>query len=115
VQTTGPPVRLAPRPDPAALLRAHGQEEYLRMSTVLGQALDSDVLPQDAGTKDFTAALPSAVKNQALRDARSIWKRSLALGVIPILRKPICQWNNQHWRIEGDTLIIPVCQDGQVG
>ena len=57
---------------------------------------------QGASTKDFTAALPSAVKNQALRDARSVWKRSFELGRIPVLRKPICQWNNQNWRIERD-------------
>jgi IS605 OrfB family transposase len=36
------------------------------------------------------------------------------LGIIPVLRRPICQWNNQNWRIEGDTLLIPVCQNGQV-
>ena len=106
-------VRLYPTPAQAAHLRAHTQE-YLSTINVLVQALDSDVLPQDASTKDFTAVLPSAVKNQALRDARSVWKRSFALGVIPVLRKPICQWNNQNWRIEGDTLLIPVCQDGQV-
>ncbi|HEV8190303.1 MAG TPA: hypothetical protein VGP82_02300 [Ktedonobacterales bacterium] len=85
---------------------------------MLVQALDSDVLPQggeDASTKDFTAALPRAVKNQALRDARAVWRRSFELGVIPVLRKPICQWNNQNWRIEGGSLAIPVCQHGQVG
>ena len=72
---------------------------------------------EGASTKDFIAALPSAVKNQALRDARSVWKRSFELGSIPVLRKPICQWNNQNWRIEGDErqLLLPVCQDGQVG
>jgi putative transposase len=84
---------------------------------VLVAALDSDVLP-DGGkgfsTKDFTAVLPSAVKNQALRDARSVWKRSLALGVIPVLRKPICQWNNQNWRIEDSALVLPVLQAGTV-
>jgi IS605 OrfB family transposase len=112
------PVRLYPTPDQAAFLRAHCQD-YINTVNALVQALDSDVLTQDASTKDFTAALPSAVKNQALRDARSVWRRSFELGVIPILRRPICQWNNQNWRIEssfkGETLIIPVCQDGQVG
>jgi putative transposase len=111
------PIRLYPTLDQAAILRAHCQE-YIGTINVLVQALDSDVLPDgglDASTKDFTAVLPSAVKNQALRDARSVWKRSFELGVIPILRKPICQWNNQNWRIEGDTLIIPVYQGGHVG
>ncbi|MGH2516281.1 MAG: RNA-guided endonuclease TnpB family protein, partial [Ktedonobacterales bacterium] len=115
MKTTGP-VRLYPTPEQAALLRAHCQE-YISTINVLVAALESDVLPDGgtgASTKDFTAALPSAVKNQALRDARSVWKRSLALGAIPILRKPICQWNNQNWRLEGDRLIIPICQDGKV-
>jgi putative transposase len=116
LQTTVP-VRLYPTPEQAALLRAHCQE-YLSTVNVLVHALDSDVLPkggEDPSTKDFTAALPSAVKNQALRDARSVWKRAFELGVIPVLRKPICQWNNQNWRLEGDMLLIPVCQNGQVG
>jgi len=116
------PIRLYPTPDQAALLRAHCRE-YISTINVLVQALDSDVLPEGGkatSTADFTAALPSAVKNQALRDARSVWKRAFDLGVIPILSKPICQWNNQNWRIErgdgdqGDTLLIPVCQDRQV-
>jgi transposase len=111
------PVRLYPTPDQAAILRAHCLE-YISTVNVLVAALDSDVLPdggKGVSTKDVTAALPSAVKNQALRNARSVWKRSFALGVIPVLRTPICQWNNQNWRIEGDTLLIPVSQNGQVG
>jgi IS605 OrfB family transposase len=114
------PVRLYPTPEQAILLRAHCQE-YISTINVLTQALDYGALPDDGkgtSTKDVTAALPSAVKNQALRDARSVWKRSFALGRIPVLRKPICQWNNQNWRIEtqakGETLLLPVYQDGQV-
>lgn len=109
-------VRLYPTPEQAAILRAHCQE-YISTVNVLVAALDSDVLPdggKGASTKDFAAMLPSAVKNQALRDARSVWKRSFALGVLPVLRKPICQWNNQNWRIEGDRLLVPVCQNGNV-
>ncbi|MGH2514488.1 MAG: RNA-guided endonuclease TnpB family protein, partial [Ktedonobacterales bacterium] len=111
------PVRLYPTPEQATLLRAHCQE-YISTVNVLVAALDSDVLPnggRDTSTKDFTAALPSAVKNQVLRDARSVWNRAVVLGVIPVLRKPICQWNNQNWHSEGETLVLPVCQDGQVG
>lgn len=115
------PVRLYPTPDQAAILRAHCQEYISTVNStvnVLVAALDSGVLPEDgegASTKDFTAALPSAVKNQVLRAARSVWRRSFELGIIPVLRKPICQWNNQNWRIEGERLLIPVCQVGQVG
>ncbi len=109
-------VRLYPTPEQAANLRAHCQE-YISTINVLVAALDSEVLPdggQGISTKDFIAVLPSAVKNQALRDARSIWKRSFVLGVLPVLRKPICQWNNQNWRMAGETLVVPVSQGGKV-
>ena len=92
-RVTRVPVRLYPTPDQAALLRAHCQE-YSRTIHGLVQALDSDVRPaggQDARTTDFTAALPSAVKNQALRAARSVWRRWAEWAVLPVLRRPICQ------------------------
>ena len=110
-------VRLYPTPAQAAILRAHCQE-YISTINVLVAAVDSDVLPdggKGTSTKDFTAALPSAVKNQALRDARSVWTRSLTLGVLLMLRTPICQWNNQNWRMEGATLLVPASQDWACG
>jgi IS605 OrfB family transposase len=54
------------------------------------------------------------VKNQALRDARSLFKRSLELERLPVLKKPICQWNNQNWQIEHGRLTLPVCVDGKI-
>jgi hypothetical protein len=108
-------VRLSPLPEQAALLRAHCQEDSSTI-TVLTPAQDGGVLPDDgegASTQAFTAALPSAVKHQASRDAHSVWKRACALGRLPVLHQPICQWNNQHWRIEGNTL-LPLHQDSQV-
>jgi hypothetical protein len=87
----------------------------MRTVNVLVQALDGEVLPEGATTADFPAALPSAVKNQALRDARSVWHRSCALGMLPIVRRPLCQWNNQNWRLDGQMLLLPVWQDGKTG
>jgi len=106
-------IRLYPTPEQAALLRAHCQE-YIAVVNVLTRAIDADVLPEGASTKDFVAALPSAVKNQALRDARSVWKRSLDVGHLPVLRKPICQWNNQNWRITDGLLYLPLVRDGKI-
>ena len=57
-----------------------------------------------------TAALagdePQGVAELVRRDARSVWKRSFALGVIPLLRTPISPWTNPNWRVEGDTLSL---------
>ena len=98
------PIRRDPTPEPAAILRAHCQE-YSSTSNVLVAALESEGLPEGGkgvSTQDFTAMLPSAVKHQAFRDARSVWNRSFTRGVLPVLRKPICQWNTQNWRSEGE-------------
>ena len=106
-------VRLYPTAEQSRLLMAHCME-YISTVNVLVQALDADMLEDGFSTKDFTAALPSAVKNQVLRDARSLYKRSLELGVIPVLKKPICQWNNQNWQLKNGFLLIPLYVDGKV-
>jgi putative transposase len=107
-------VRLFPTPEQSRLLMAHCQE-YIGTVNALAAALDADVIPHEGfSTKDFVAALPSCVKNQALRDARSVFKRSLELDWLPMLKKPICQWNNQNWQIEQGRLTLPVCLDGKI-
>jgi hypothetical protein len=91
---------------------AHAQE-YISTVNVLISALDADMLPDGFSTKDFTASLPSAVKNQVLRDAHSVFKRSLELECIPVLKKPICQWNCQNWQMGATTLTLPVSINGK--
>ncbi len=105
-------VRLYPTPEQGHLLMSHCQE-YISTVNVLASAFESGVLADKVSTKDFRAILPSAVKNQVLRDAQSVYKRSRDRDCLPVLKKPICQWNNQNWRIEEGVLILPVCIDGK--
>src|ERR1700694_91929 len=105
-------VRLYPTPEQGRLLMAHAIE-YISTVNTLVSALDMEIVPEKVSTKDFRAALPSAVKNQVLRDAQSVYKRSFELDCTPILKKPICQWNNQNWRVENEMLVIPVSLDGK--
>jgi IS605 OrfB family transposase len=111
--TTTVQIRLHPTPEQSRLLTAHAQE-YISTVNTLVSALDADMLPEGFSTKDFTVSLPSAVKNQVLRDARSVFKRSLELGILPVLKKPICQWNNQNWLLTSDTLTLPMYINGKV-
>ncbi len=106
-------VRLHPTPEQGHLLMAHCQE-YISTVNVLVAAYDADMLPGKVSTKDFQSALPSAVKNQALRDAQSVFRRSLELGCLPVLKKPICQWNNQNWQMTDCLLTLPMYVDGKV-
>ncbi len=111
-QITTVQIRLHPTREQAVVLTAHCKE-YIAVVNVLASAIDADLLPEDASTKDFSCPLPSAAKNQALRDAHSVFNRSLALGVIPVLKKPICQWNNQNWNLTDRTLTFPVWMAGK--
>src|SRR2546425_1685257 len=85
-------VRLYPTAEHACLLMAHCLE-YISTVNVLVSAYDADMIEDGFSTKNFRAPLPSAVKNQVLRDAQSVFKRSLQLGRLPVLKKPIVQWN----------------------
>lgn len=84
--------------------------EYIETTNSLtGKMLD---MKQDEtiSTKDFSANLPSAVKNQCIRDAKSILrkhKKGLTKR-IAVLKKPVCIWNNQNFSIEDETISFPV-------
>lgn len=105
-------VRLYPTVEQASLLMTHCLE-YISTVNTLVSALDADMIENGFSTKDFIAPLPSVVKNQVLQDAKSVFKRSFEFGTIPILKKPICQWNNQNWQIEQGVLTIPVYLHGK--
>src|SRR6266699_3935179 len=113
MSTTTLQVRLYPTPEQGRLLMAYCLD-YISTVNVLASALDADMLPEKFSTKDFQAHLPSAVKNQTLRDAHSVFKRSRELECLPVLKKPICQWNNQNWRMENGVLTLPVFKDGKI-
>ena len=78
-----------------------------------GAAFDAGMVEDGFSTKDFSAALPSACKNQALRDAKSVYAKAQKIGRLPILKKPICHWNNQNWQMESGQLTLPVSLDGK--
>ncbi len=100
-------VRLYPTPEQAALLHTHGREHILTVN-VLACALDAGMLDDHASTASFTAPLPSAIKNQALREARSVYQKAQDLGRLPVLKKPHCDWNNQNWVMQDGMLNLPV-------
>ncbi len=86
-------------------------------------------------SKDVDAQLPSALKNQCIRDARSIInkyrkecreassknKKAAEQNptekgkepALPVLRKPCCYINNQNFKVKDNCLEFPVCVDGK--
>ena len=86
-------------------------------------------------TAEVSANIPSALKNQCIRDARSIIKKwnkeklkyetrnkKLAEGksslkikepTVPVLKKPCCYINNQNFKVHHDLIEFPVIINGR--
>lgn len=66
-------------------------------------------------SKHIEAPLNSAVKNQAIKDAKSVFKKVKESNytIIPILKKPQIVWNNQNYEIYGDSLEVPFMINGK--
>ncbi|WP_246469625.1 RNA-guided endonuclease InsQ/TnpB family protein [Cohnella nanjingensis] len=65
-------------------------------------------------SKDIRANLPSAIRNQVIRDARSIHKKTNKQGNCPILRRRAYYVNNQNYSINSNSVAFPVLMDGKV-
>lgn len=99
-------------PEHPDVLRQLGKE-YVRVVNQLSeQAEQLGVFPK-ATTKDVESHLPSAVCNQAIRDARSVYRKTKKLGTRPILKKPVYFINNQNYSISENTVAFPIVVDGK--
>ncbi|WP_241546204.1 RNA-guided endonuclease InsQ/TnpB family protein [Enterococcus villorum] len=66
-------------------------------------------------SKDVDAPLNSAVKNQAIRDAKSVFQKAKKSHFknIPLLKKPVIIWNNQNFTIGPSGIKMPFVIDGK--
>lgn len=85
-------------------------------------------------SKGVSANLPSALRNQCARDARSIAKKYnmdcikanrknakfakqgkniMVAATLPVLKKPCCYVNNQNFRVSSTNIEFPVMVDGK--
>lgn len=66
-------------------------------------------------SKNIDASLPSALKNQAIKDAKSVFKKAKKskFKVVPVLKKPMCIWNNQNYSFNFTHISLPIMIDGK--
>ncbi|MED4572704.1 transposase [Brevibacillus agri] len=99
-------------PEHPDVLRQLGKE-YIRVVNQLSeQAEQLGVFPK-VTTKDVESRLPSAVCNQAIRDAKSVYRKTKKRGTRPILKKPVYFINNQNYSISENTVAFPIVVDGK--
>ncbi|MBP1991851.1 RNA-guided endonuclease InsQ/TnpB family protein [Paenibacillus eucommiae] len=111
MQTITVQIRIFPS-DPS-LLKEAGNEYIQTVNLLTEQAEASGVFPK-LTSKDIKANLPSAVRNQAIRDARSIHKKMKKQGKRPILKRRAYYVNNQNYSFGEDAVSIPFMIDGNV-
>ena len=66
-------------------------------------------------SKDIYAPLNSAVKNQVIRDAKSVFQRAkeTEFSIVPVLKKPVIIWNNQNFTVTPTHVSMPFIVDGK--
>lgn len=87
--------------------------EYIRVVNHLAAVSEQIGNFPKITTKDVEADLPSAVLNQAIRDAKSIYRKAKKLGRRPILKKPVYFVNNQNYTVSDTSVAFPVMINGK--
>lgn len=113
-QTITVKIKLLPTKEQASILQNMSQVYISTINTLV-----SEMVVEKKSTKKSSKAipvhLPSAVKNQAIKDAKSVFKkiRKNKYKTIPILKKPLCIWNNQNYSFDFTHISMPIMIDGK--
>ncbi|QDQ00753.1 IS200/IS605 family element transposase accessory protein TnpB [Lysinibacillus fusiformis] len=107
-------VKLLPTNQQASILNAMGKE-YISTINMLIAEMVAEKKSTKKTTKDVSVTLPSAVKNQAIKDAKSVFQKAKKSKYtnIPVLKKPVCVWNNQNYSFDFTHIHLPLMIDGK--
>ncbi len=108
------------------LVESISKEYIYTVNSIVSSMIQSETVLK-LSSKEVLANMPSAVKNQAIRDAKSIYtkyNKSLKANSkllaekqkvinVPTLKKPVCIWNNQNYSLKDGILSFPVMIDGK--
>lgn len=113
-QTITVKAKLLPTKEQALILNAMGREYISTINTLIAEMVVEKKSTKKT-TKDVPATLPSAVKNQAIKDAKSVFQK-VKKGKytnIPVLKKPVCVWNNQNYSFDFTHIYLPLLINGK--
>ncbi|PGL56615.1 RNA-guided endonuclease TnpB family protein [Bacillus cereus] len=107
-------IKLLPTKEQASILNAMGKE-YISTINALVSEMVAEKKTTKKTTKDVPVNLPSAVKNQTIKDAKSVFQKvkKAKYKIIPVLKKPICVWNNQNYSFDFTYIRLPLMIEGK--
>jgi IS605 OrfB family transposase len=104
--------KIVPTDDLSALL--HNQSVlYIQTVNYLVAKMVETEKSISCSSSNVDAALPSAVKNELIRAARSVYQKSKKNKKVPILKKPVITWNNQNFSVTNTHISFPLWADGK--
>gem|GEM_PF-90966 len=104
-------IKLLPTKEQAMILREMSKEYISTINTLVSEMI-AEKKSTSKSSKDLSVHLPSAVKNQAIIDAKSVFRKAKK-NVVPVLKKPVCIWNNQNYTFDSLNISLPIMVDGK--
>ncbi len=98
------------------MLLEQSSHEYIKVINTLVSEMVEAKKSTKKSTKDIEANIPSAVKNQAIKDAKSVFSTKVKKSkykIVPILKRPVCVWNNQNYSFDFTHILIPFIVNGK--
>ena len=107
-------IKLVPTKEQEYML-SNASKEYIRVVNSLVSEMVEAKENTKKTSKDIAACLNSSVKNQAIRDSKSVFQKvkKSKYEIIPVLKKPVCIWNNQNYSVGENTIALPLMVDGK--
>lgn len=114
-QTITVKIKLYPTKEQASILNEMCQTFISGINTLVSEMVKEKKALKKT-SKDVDVPLPSAVKNQAIKEAKSVFKKvkKAKFATAPILKKPMCIWNNQNYSFDFANIFIPIMINGKV-
>ena len=108
-QTITVEIKLLPTKEQASILQ-NMSKTYISTINTLVSEMVAEKKSTKKSSKDIHVSLPSAVKNQAIKDAKSVFKKAKKNKYknIPVLKKPVCIWNNQNYSFNSTHISMPI-------
>ena len=107
-------VKLNPTQEQTLMLKESSLEYISVINSLVSEMVDNKKTTKKTSAS-VEAKLNSAVKNQAIKDAKSVFQKvkKSKYKIIPILKKPQIIWNNQNYKIGGDFIEMPFLINGK--
>nr|WP_240542665.1 transposase [Exiguobacterium qingdaonense] len=113
-QTLTVNIKLKPTKEQEVVLKSMAETYIETVNQLISDMVDAKAMLK-LTSKSVCAHLPSAVKNQIIKDAQSVFKKAKKskYEIVPILKKPYCTWNNQNYSFDFESISLPIMVDGK--